>query len=192
MEHLIKVSTFEELYNWLKSNYKSSAYIWVNAKRGKPNGKEFSYIDAVYCALCFGWIDSTCKNIDGVTCQKLSPHSKNSHWTYLNIARCKYLIKQGLMTDDGLKAMPDDYDKFVVSEDILDRLQKDNDVWKHFNGFPILYQRIRIDNIEWARDSKNSWSKSKNDAFENRLNRFIEMTKQNKMYGEWNDYGRLE
>lgn len=96
------------------------------------------------------------------------------------------------MTDDGLKAMLDDYDKFVVSEDILDRLQKDNDVWKHFNGFPILYQRIRIDNIEWARDSKNSWSKSKNDAFENRLNKFIEMTKQNKMYGEWNDYGRLE
>lgn len=101
MDAYIRVSDFIELYTWLKNNCESEPYVWVNAKRGKPNGQDFPYIDAVYCALCFGWIDTTCKNLDGITYQKLAPRSKKSHWTYLNISRCKYLMQQGLMTEAG-------------------------------------------------------------------------------------------
>jgi len=101
----IIANDFEELYIWLKNNHNKELCVWVNAKRGKPNNYDFNYIDAVYCALCFGWIDTTCKNIDGVAYQKFVPRRKKSHWTYLNIARCEYLMEQGFMTKSGQNAM---------------------------------------------------------------------------------------
>lgn len=183
LDKLITVKCFEELYDWLDKNSDIEDFVWVNAKRGKPNGIDFSYIDAVYCALCFGWIDSTCKNIDGVTYQKLMPRSKKTHWTYLNIARCEYLIQKKLMTERGLKVLPSSHKKFNISDDILVELKKSKKAWNNFNNFPVLYQRVRIDNIEWARKDK--------ELFCSRLNKLIETAEQNKMYGQWNDYGRL-
>ena len=184
MEKIITVTCFDELYEWLANYSDIEDFVWVNAKRGKPNGKDFSYIDAVYCALCFGWIDSTCKNIDGVTYQKLMPRGKKTHWTYLNIARCEYLIKKGLMKDRGLKALPDKYKPFIVSNDILIELKKNEKAWNNFSCFPVLYQRVRVDNIEWAR--KN------NELFRRRLNKLIKTAENNEMYGQWDDYDRLK
>ena len=57
-------------------------------------------------ALCFGWIDSTLKRMeDGRLIQRLSPRRPKSHWTQLNIDRCKSLEERGLMTDAGRKAL---------------------------------------------------------------------------------------
>lgn len=184
MNNIISVTCFEELYEWFNNNSDIEDFVWVNAKRGKPNGIDFSYIDAVYCALCFGWIDSTCKNIDGVTYQKLTPRSKKTHWTYVNIARCQYLIQKRLMTDRGLKALPVNYEHFSIADDILIELKKNEKAWNNFNNFSVLYQRVRVDNIEWAR--KN------NELFCSRLNKLIKTAEQNKMYGQWDDYGRLK
>ena len=63
-------------------------------------------------------------------------------------------------------------------------LKKNEKVWNNFSGFPILYQRIRIDNIEWAR--KN------NELFRRRLNKLIKTAENNEMYGQWDDYDRLK
>ena len=151
MDNVININSFDELYNWFLKNYKKIDYVWVNAKRGKPNNKDFSYYDAVYCALCFGFIDSTCKNIDGITYQKLVPRSKKTHWTYLNIIRCKYLNN-----------------KKLIKKEVLDKIPK--------------YDPIK-DNIAWVRKDKN--------LFKSRLDKLIKTAKENKMYGQWNDYGRL-
>ena len=40
-------------------------------------------------ALCFGWIDSIQKPIDGVKMQRFSPRKKNSPWTELNKERVR-------------------------------------------------------------------------------------------------------
>lgn len=184
MENKLDINSFKELYSWLEKNHNIKEYIWVNAKRGRPNNKEFNYIDAVYCALCFGWIDSTCKNIEGKTYQKLMPRSKNSHWSYLNIERCNYLIEKGLMKKQGIKVMPKYFDPLEENKDIIKILKGDNQVWKNFNEFPKLYQRIRIDNIIWAKKNKDLYNK--------RLAKLIQTTRENKMYGQWNDYGKLK
>ena len=39
--------------------------------------------------------------------QRLSPRRKGSHWTELNKQRCRDLERRGLMTDFGLKVLPD-------------------------------------------------------------------------------------
>ena len=182
MDNVININSFDELYNWFLKNYKKIDYVWVNAKRGKPNNKDFSYYDAVYCALCFGFIDSTCKNIDGKTYQKLVPRSKKTHWTYLNIIRCKYLNNKKLIKKEVLDKIPK-YDPIKDNIDIINILKEDKKVWNNFNKFPDLYKKIRIDNIAWVRKDKN--------LFKSRLDKLIKTSKENKMYGQWNDYGRL-
>ena len=100
--------TFEEMYAWLKDNAQKESELFVAISRKRPeNCKDIlSYYDAVKAALCFGWIDSTLRNIDGVLIQRFSPRKKNSHWTELNIQRCKELDQQGLMTPAGKAACP--------------------------------------------------------------------------------------
>lgn len=181
----LNVKNFDQLYGWLKANHDREPYVWVNARRGKPNGKDFNYIDAVYCALCFGWIDSTCRNVDGILYQKLMPRKSGSHWTYLNIARCIYLEHQGLLTTAGKFLMPDHYEQFKIPIDIGNALKSDKEVWKNFISFPQLYRRIRIDNIVWARQKNNP------EMADKRLQKLIDTSRRGKMYGQWNDYGRL-
>lgn len=100
--------SFDEMYNYLLKNSKNKNEIFVKISRKKPeNCKDtLSYYDAVDAALCFGWIDSVLRNVDGVLVQRFSPRRKNSHWTELNINRCKELYKKGLMRPDGSKACP--------------------------------------------------------------------------------------
>ena len=73
----------DEMYSYLKENALKEKEIFVKISRKKPDKcvDILSYYDAVNAALCFGWIDSTLRNIDGVLVQRFSPRKKNSHWT---------------------------------------------------------------------------------------------------------------
>ena len=52
---------------WLAANGAAEPECWVALKRGRPvDDEHFWYLDAVEEALCFGWIDSTLRPIDGV------------------------------------------------------------------------------------------------------------------------------
>lgn len=100
--------TFKELYDWLAINSQKEKEVYVKISRQKPENciGVLSYYDAVNAALCFGWIDSTLRNINGVLVQRLSPRKKNSHWTKTNINRCIELNKVKLLTKEGKKACP--------------------------------------------------------------------------------------
>ncbi|QJD72737.1 YdeI/OmpD-associated family protein [Lactobacillus acetotolerans] len=54
---------------------------------------------------------------------------------------------------------------------------------KNFESFPELYKRVRIDTIQIKRNRPQ--------LFQKRLSRFLKNTKEGKMYGRWNDQGRL-
>ena len=101
-------NNFDEIYDWFLKNSQEKPELFVKISRKKPENCDgiLSYYDAVNAALCFGWIDSTLRNIDGVLVQRFSPRRKNSHWTELNINRCIELYKKGLMQESGIKACP--------------------------------------------------------------------------------------
>ncbi|MBQ7985552.1 MAG: YdeI/OmpD-associated family protein, partial [Bacteroidales bacterium] len=63
-------------------------------------------------------------------------------------------------------------------------LQKDKTAWQNFNSFPPLYQRIRVQGIDFYR-------KRSAEVFNRRLEKLVLMSREGKMYGEWNDKGRL-
>ena len=183
--NIINCKTKEEFYDWLKENHDKENECYIICKRGKikKNTNIFYYIDAVYMALCFGWIDSTLRVINGISYQRFTPRKKNSHWSELNKARCKWLIKNNLMAKAGFNVLPDLNEEFEIDKDILKLLKKDKDVWKNFNNFPELYRRIRISNIQGQ--------KKKSDVYNKSLKHFLKETKENNFYGEWDDNGRL-
>lgn len=182
VKNLLEVKNRNEFRQWLMENHEREE-CWIAVKRGIPkNDNAFWYIDAVEEALCFGWIDSTTKKLDnGITVQRFTPRGRNSVWSELNKARCERMEKLGLMTDAGRKAIPTA--DFAIDTDILKALNKDKVVWNNFLSFPPLYQRVRIDTIQIK--------KKHPELFNSRLKKFIENTRQGKMYGEWNDNGRL-
>jgi hypothetical protein len=76
-----------------------------------------------------------------------------------------------------------DCDAFKIDPIIEKRLKEDKQTYENFLTFPDLYKRIRIDTIQS--------NKRQSELFESRLDKFIENTKSNKMYGAWHDDGRL-
>ncbi|MCY9590343.1 thymidylate synthase [Paenibacillus chitinolyticus] len=184
MNHLILVKSREELRFWLQENRKTEKFCWVLVSM-TPKSDTLLYLDAVEEALCFGWIDGVKKKIaETGLAQRLSPRSKKSSWTELNKERVRRLEKLGLMTDEGRKVLPDmDDDSFRIDPVIEQRLKEEKQVYENFKAFPELYKRVRIDTIQSI--------KNQPELFKSRLDKFITNTRENKMYGQWNDNGRL-
>ncbi|MBP5400072.1 MAG: hypothetical protein J6Y35_00375 [Bacteroidales bacterium] len=107
--NLLEYTTRTQLRQWLDENHHTAKECWVTVNRCKqPRTDCIPYVEAVEEALCFGWIDSTVKRLpDGRCAQRLSPRRKNSHWTELNLQRCRNLAERGLMTEAGIQAMPE-------------------------------------------------------------------------------------
>lgn len=184
MEHLLNVCNREDFRKWLAANHAAASECWVNVKRGKPSGNNaFWYIDAVEEALCFGWIDAALKRIGGVAFQRFAPRRKGGRWSELNKERSRRMERLGKMTDAGRAAYPPNMDCFIIDNEILNALKEDETVWNNFCNFPPLYRRVRIDTIQIK--------KANSAVFASRLSKFIENTRNNIMFGEWNENGRL-
>ncbi len=91
---------------WLEKNYAAKKEVWLifyKRHTGKPS---ISYDDAVEEALCFGWIDSIIKRIDGeMFTRRFSPRKAKSKWSELNKKRARKMIKEALMTKAGFAAI---------------------------------------------------------------------------------------
>lgn len=182
MDNILNIDRREDFRKWLKEKASSAKECFIPLLRKKPDGISFVYLDAVEEALCFGWIDSTYKIIDGIHYQRFSKRTNKSSWTELNKERARRMIKLGLMTEAGYQVLPSLYENFIIDEEIKTALIKEG-CFEIFQSFSPLYQRIRISNI---------MSKKKDiKAYEASLNHLIKETKKGKMFGSWNDYGRL-
>lgn len=184
LKNVLDIRNRNEFRKWLMQNCSTERECWIAVKRGKtPPEDALWYLDAVEEALCFGWIDSTLKNVNGVPLQRFGPRSKSGRWTELNKERCRRLEKLGLMTEKGRDACPTLDAEFVIESDILEQFSENPRAFENFKKFPELYQRVRVDNIQRVRASS--------ELFESRLKKLIEASARGKMFGEWNDGGRL-
>ena len=185
MENVLPITTRPDFRRWLEENSETEHECWLHVKRGRPDDDAvFWYIDAVEEALCFGWIDSVSKGSGETVLQRFSPRKKGSPWTERNKERVRRLEKLGLMTDAGRAVLPPMGPRsFRIDPEIESALKKAR-VWTKFRSFHPLYQRVRAYNIAFYR-------KRLPEMYEKGLARLIEETGNNRMYGEWNDYGRL-
>jgi mannose-6-phosphate isomerase-like protein (cupin superfamily) len=89
--------------DWLSQNHKSEREVWLVLYKKGAGKRGVSYDEAVEEALCFGWIDSIIKKIDGESyAQRFTPRKSGSNWSASNIARINKLIREDRMTTSGL------------------------------------------------------------------------------------------
>ena len=169
--------------SWLEENHAVEKEIWLVYYRKSSGKPRIPYNDAVEEALCFGWIDSTVKNLDDERfAQRFTPRRKSSQLSQMNRERARKMISQKKMTGVGLKAIAHAFDpgseveEFVIPRDILMAIRKDRFAWKNFQGFPESYKRIRIAYI----DDPRALGK---EAFQKSLDNFIRKTSNNRMFG---------
>jgi uncharacterized protein YdeI (YjbR/CyaY-like superfamily) len=165
---------------WLSRNHASSKEIWLIYYRKSSGKPRIPYNDAVEEALCFGWIDSTAKRVDGERfAQRFTPRRSNSGLSQLNKERIRKLIKERKMTKVGLAAVSHAFkgdEKFVFPKEILAAIRKDKEAWKNFQKLPESYKRIRVAYIE-------SRKRHGEEMFGRSLRHFIKMTAKGKRFG---------
>jgi len=175
----------QEWRRWLAKHHKTAPDIWLLYYKKETGKPRVAYSDAVEEALCYGWIDGQLQKVDGHSfAQRFSPRRKTSKLSEMNRERVRRLIAAKKMTKAGLASIAHVFDPKkhmkktllrTVPPDILERLKADPEVWKHYRRFPESYRRIRIGWIDAARHRR--------EAFEQRFNYFLKMTKQNKRFG---------
>lgn len=186
IKNLLDIHTRQEFREWLTANASTASECWLPVKKGRaPVEGMVLYLDAVEEALCFGWIDSTCKLHDGNVVQRFSPRKKDSNWTELNKERCRRLIKLGLMTESGATTLPDLTEQFKLFPEVEVAFKANERAWGNFRSFHPLYQRVRIDKIH------NEKNRGRIENFHKRLQKLIEASEKGKMIGDWNDNERL-
>lgn len=91
---------------WLERNHDTWTVVWLvfyKVHSGKPS---LSYNDAVEEAVCFGWIDGVRRSIDDERyTHRFTPRKPVSTWSAANRERAAKMIRDGLMTSAGHKAI---------------------------------------------------------------------------------------
>lgn len=184
-DNVLTVTDRRAFRAWLAANHATERECWVAVRRGRPTDSGvFYYLDAVEEALCFGWIDSTQKVVDGVQLQRFGPRKPKSPWTELNKERVRRLEALGLMTDAGRAVLPAMGPRSFRIDPDLQRALANARAWSKFRSFPALYQRVRAYNVTFYKDRDPA-------AYQRALTNLVAHTKRGEMYGQWNDYGRL-
>ncbi len=115
---------------------------------------------------------------------RFAPRQKKSPWTELNKERVRRLERLFLMTEPGRKALPKMGPRSFKIDSDVEKAIKEAKAWSKFKSFPALYQRIRAYNVAFYKGKDR-------ESYEKALRHLIEETLEGKMYGEWDDYGRL-
>ncbi len=184
-QNILPFDRRHQFRQWLAEHGTTQPECWVVLRRGRPTDDcHLWYLDAVEEALCFGWIDSTFATVDGVRMQRFSPRRKGSPWSELNKERVRRLERLGLMTDAGRAVLPPmEPRSFVFDPDFVAALKAQR-VWSAFRSFPPLYQRVRAYNVTFYKQRDP-------DTYRKALEHLIAETRQGRLFGQWDDYGRL-
>ena len=194
------MKTYEEIHfknrsdfrEWLKINHDKSDGIWMIYFKKHTKKENITYSDALDEALCFGWIDSTKKGIDEEKyIWKFTPRTNVKNWSDVNKLRVNNLIKEGLMTEAGLKKI-DLYLKtgkvdwkvepkvkrekppLVVPDFIPEYFSKHEPALTNFNNLAPSHKK---NYVLWISDAKREETRTK------RLKEAVQLLKQNKKLG---------
>lgn len=122
--------------DWLQQNHDQKQSVWLIYHKKSVSTAAIGWSEAVDEALCFGWIDSTRKNIDKDTfMQFFSRRKPGSTWSKVNKAKVERLIADGLMTTAGLQCIEaakqngswtiaDDVEELIIPPDLEQEFEK--------------------------------------------------------------------
>jgi uncharacterized protein YdeI (YjbR/CyaY-like superfamily) len=182
----------EAFRTWLETNHDKSPGIWIVFYKKHTGIPCITYPEALDEALCYGWIDSLIKKIDGNRfARKFTPRINPAKWSELNKKMADELIRSGRMTIHGL-LMIESYRKTgkvewpseeprvkpereVTAPDFIYAAFSENEpALTHFQKLP---QSCKREYILWITQAK------KEETISKRLKEAIEMLKHNQKLG---------
>jgi uncharacterized protein YdeI (YjbR/CyaY-like superfamily) len=102
-----KIRAFKDadsFYNWLGKHHDTEDEIWIKIHKVDSGFKSITPKQAIEVVLCWGWIDGLRKGFDDKSfLQRYSPRSRKGTWSQINVDNVARLIKEGRMTEHGLK-----------------------------------------------------------------------------------------
>ena len=102
-----KVRPFKDadsFYKWLGKHHDKEDEIWIKIHKVDSGLKSITPKEAIDVVLCWGWIDGLRKGFDDKSfLQRYTPRTRKSIWSQINVDNVARLIKEGRMTDHGLK-----------------------------------------------------------------------------------------
>jgi uncharacterized protein YdeI (YjbR/CyaY-like superfamily) len=127
--------------------------------------KSIPYEDSVREALCFGWVDSLIKRLDGDRyARKYTPRRPTSKWSDINRVRWMELKEAGLLTPAGLSVAPSD-NRYApmpaiptLPNYIAKALRADAKAWAFFQELAPTYRRQFV---MWIHTAKRAETKEK-------------------------------
>jgi uncharacterized protein YdeI (YjbR/CyaY-like superfamily) len=102
-----KVHEFEDaesFYKWLGQHHDKEDEVWIKIHKVNSGLKSIASAEAIDVVLCWGWIDAIRKRFDDKSyLQRYTRRAKKSTWSQINVDNVARLIKEGRMTEHGLK-----------------------------------------------------------------------------------------
>lgn len=176
---LLDVPARDEWRAWLAAHHATAREIWLVGHKKHTGKPSVPYNAAVEEALCFGWIDSVRKTVDGDRfAHRYTPRKARSGFSQTNKERLARLIAAGQVHPDVLARLDRsaiDPAGYAMPDDILDALKAEPAAWRFFQQTSPAYQRIRVAYVDHAR--------KRGDAFEKRLANLLAKCAAGKQFG---------
>ena len=94
----------ESFHKWLGQHHDKETEIWIKIHKVDSGMKSITPKQAIDVVLCWGWIDGLRKGLDEKSyLQRYTPRTRKSIWSKINIDNVARLIKDGQMTEHGLR-----------------------------------------------------------------------------------------
>lgn len=91
---------------WLAEHHAAAPGVWLVTPTRTSGEPRLAYEDIVLEALCFGWVDSTVRPLEGGrTMMYLARRRRGSTWARTNKERVARLLADGLMEPAGIAAV---------------------------------------------------------------------------------------
>lgn len=136
-----------EWRNWLHENHEQKEGIYLIFYAVAHKKESMRWEEAVRIALCYGWIDSTVKNIGpGKRRQYFCQRKPKSVWSRVNKDHIKKLKTNDLMHNSGLESIKtakkngswtslDDVENGVIPKELQDAFDKNSIAFTNFKNF---------------------------------------------------------
>ena len=156
---------------WLEENHSAEDGTWVIIHKKGSKEEGLRYEEAVDEAVCFGWIDGGMRSLDDDRFRLwFSPRRRGSVWSLLNRERAERLIKAGLMTEAGLRAVEEAKESGMwdaaytsrvepeVPEDLMEALREDQKALRNFEGFS---NSAKLMYVRWVESAKQEGTRAR-------------------------------
>jgi len=147
---------------WLADHHDSESEVWLVFRKRHTGEASIAYEDAVYEALCFGWVDSLIKRLDDARyARKFTPRKPGSKWSTVNRKRYAQLKASGRLMPAGLDRPPTERSGDAprpslakVPPYIQVALRNCPAAWTYFESLAPSYRRMYIAWIDSAKQQE--------------------------------------